>query len=499
MIRHLAPLFFLPFMAFNPLHASQITSGPYQPDPSFNYGVDLVENFGSAYPTLNPNGQGAFIRRLLTLPNGDLVAIGVANPPQPQLQSNGFWNISLSRYTQNGQQLQWPDPSPEYSHSGSIPEHHYITYPRSSVARVRNVIDATISQSKIFIQFEEQYSSGDIDVAVLVFSMEGRFLSRTNVFTTNRKEFGGGLVYYENAAAFKVAVAGMRQEADGRYVPIFRRYTVDPSGTLTPDTGAVEVGDCVSSCTVAAIAQVPSSSAISPTSFYLAGASLNPLVNKWEYALTKIDDMGGTPGSSYGTKTFAIFEDGQWRSAQATQIQVTPTFSTTGTATHVVYLAGEVERTCRPGIGVLKLDASGNRITSFGDTGTAVLGGLRLPCNQYFGSLPASHVHRMKLLEGGRIGLAGYLKDPTSPAFDGLLGMVDATSGAALGLQRISLDHAYLSMHDLLDMGPNRIVVGGLHRYYDNSLYPFAIEGWHMGGLLGLQPASEELFADGFE
>ena len=344
-----------------------VDGSQYLPDPAYNGGRYTVDAFAGS-ESLNYRAK-----KLVVLDNGDIVAASIV---PPFTGGSNAINLGLVRYNASGQRVAWSNPTPDYAFFGG----QYIVYPNSNDADVNDSVtdvkDMKRIGNRIFVLIDHPFAgTADMDSRVVVFDTDGRLLSTNPILSSTAAEYAGGIVVYSNfqfPETIGLAFAGTTVVNDGTSRPTYRRFTVNDDGTLAAMTDPVYVtaGDLCDSlhdCELHGIA-AGGSPGSAPTRFYLAGTRQYQ-GDDWDYLIYAVlpSGNGATSFWTVGARGYAFDVGGTYRDS-ATAISVVRGFA----SGDEIYLSGEVAQDCQPGVGVVKLDSSGNVVSAFGEV---VVGG----------------------------------------------------------------------------------------------------------------------------
>jgi Domain of unknown function (DUF5122) beta-propeller len=358
------------------MHAPAQAIEPYGFDPS--YSSNYIESLGPATTTAYGTAHG---RRVALLPDGSSVVVGgIAFNGQP----SPYGNVLMVRRAANGAAVTWP--------SNGATDLLYPGLATGDDSRIVGIHDVAYAAGNIFVLTTRRFfvSPVDDDVEVLIFDVDGNFVSKVVVFTSTTSERARDFHITSNTQQANstvitvvaeiasptesgrtlIGVAKIKQEASGLFARDFSFSDgVSPAGT-------VRIALSNSFCNAAA--QPCSGTPISvdrPFRFpggdgapiYIAGASrFNG--EDWDFLIVKLTPQGAldTSFSGSGIFTRSFDQPGSNFNDRATAIVASGVGVGQDYSTGSIWVVGNVSRSCAPGIGVAKFSATGTAETSFG-------------------------------------------------------------------------------------------------------------------------------------
>ncbi|MBN8480996.1 MAG: hypothetical protein J0L88_05320 [Xanthomonadales bacterium] len=258
------------------------------------------------------------------------------------------------------------------------------------------VSDIKVFDNRLFVLVDRQRSSSVTtrDVYVLVFGVDGTFLSSYLAMGDFRDEHGAGLAIYQTfgigvPTTTFVSVVGHRALDAVESNPFLTRARLQ-GDSLVRDTTIGDANGYVQlpvpgalcapyneacSMEVARTVVKPTGAFGTTPILYVAG-SIRTSGDDWDYALLCIS-ASGTPCSDFGNGGFVRrgFNNGGSLADRATDIAVRR-FGTFGAYVYTVYLTGNVARRCQGGVGAMAFDGSDGSVEfGFGLLGRVLVGG----------------------------------------------------------------------------------------------------------------------------
>ncbi len=427
---------------------SVTSSAPYIADPSFNDGLYLAE------PYTGPTANSQLGRKIARLSNGDVVAAGLASKFDGAL-GNLPINLLLTRYNTAGQRVAWTNPGVN-GHQFNL----WVVFPNTNdpafATAIKDVLDIKVFGDRIFVLVDRRFQGGnDIDSYIYVFGTDGAFVTTMCVACTGLSEYSGGMDFRSSLTFPETITVGVTASTfNGVWRPTFRSGTLNANGTITfnpvvfPNPGNY----CPTNrgCILRSIALGGRNGQGAGTKFYLAGTRQSniPDDNAWDFLVMAVN-FDGSPVNSFGGSgvTTVPFDDGGDDYDDAHSINVSTSFF--GSSPDSIYVTGFVDRTCKDGFGVVKLNDTGGLDHSFGSfdsvlghTGKLIIGGAKPPpgsnCSVFF-STSASYANDA-VLDGGKLAIAGFTVYPPgvfcipgNPCpeddIDGMISVIDTAHG----------------------------------------------------------------------
>jgi len=377
-------------------------------DPGFNGGGFILDRFAG------PNTANYRGRKVARSQNGDIIAVGLVPPYNQPDQPNGYFNIGLVRYDATGRRVAWAWNS-AYGHYNN----EYLIYPGGETSgqlppRFTAVKDLKVFGKRIYVLVDNEPTAGDSNTHLLVFTDNGadsgRFLGHYNMSTAPTiREYGAGLAVMPGLltiAPDRLVVAMTQFDASGPYVTV-RRYIIGGANPVEPDTAFGDNGSRHISLTRAAGGCAPSAAVngFCPLQAYSIdighrglGSGASPIYigaerqyssptassNDWDVAVIKLDS-NGTLQTSFGTGTgngggngfaFVQFERGRMEDRiRGIHVRTTGLGLPNSPYRDELYVVASISQECAAGVGIGKLDASGQFVSSFGAYGKVRFGG----------------------------------------------------------------------------------------------------------------------------
>lgn len=461
-----------------------LNADPFACDPTFYDGNAIPDRFAAV------SADRTFVaQKAVKLTNGDVVVAGLVPPGFQADQANGYFNVGLVRYGSSGDRVSWPHANPEYDYYFL---HTYIAYPNSEQARFTGVRDIKAFNGFLYVLADYRTAVSNADVRILVFSEDGRFVQWTGAFATGLDEYGAGLAPYAYQVVRPgggivtisriVAVATYAAAGTGRAVITAKRFDVETDGHAVLDTTFGPYGngandypapnaycEAGSQCSVraAAVAVTQGIGLLGDRPRVYVGAESLWSGNDRDAAVLAIDGSSGD-ALSFGINGFARypFDVG----GDFNEITVGVAASGRASDDDEIYLVSQVSMSCRPGVGVLKLDSHGARVAAFGnfEHGKTIFGG----SNQ--DTCPAGALSTLPkgiALQDDRVavvGTEGYVSPILGFLYEPLLAIVGSRDGTVRESRALHPSHtagaAYASgggWNDVVANGDARFVATG--------------------------------------
>jgi hypothetical protein len=475
-----------------------------------DYGFDFAyAPRGYAYDPFGTLGgsSAALGGRHVQLPSGEIVVSGRArlatDPVAP------YWNIGLVRYRRFSGRVGWEGPPGPYFWQ----DRDYVVYPNlqnggTGYTRIESIDDIAWAEGKFYVLVTRLFSMApvDRDVAVVVFNEDGTLHQNLDVVAANVDEYGIALdVKVTQLLAKPVAVTVLAQRNAPGPRMVVAKYNLGSNGFLAADggfNGGVPLQlPITSNCEGSGACNVVAGDLARPQRLngdampiYAVG-SVQRAGTDWDYMVARIGANGvldtafGVGGVRYIPFDEPASDRGDF--AWATHIE-----SSTFGSEDRIYVAGNVNRSCKGGIGVVALGANGLDLGGFGANGRVVYGGSTetgAVCNQ-----DTTHYATQLVQQGSELALAGVAvgMDPAGASFsDGLLLRIDAGNGSLRNLSTLpALDPdsgarvGRVGLWGISAYGNGQYMVSGEISSPDVSAYVTA----------RLQPA-DRIYADAFD
>ncbi|WP_306581322.1 glycoside hydrolase family 5 protein [Dokdonella sp.] len=485
-----------------------LSDPPYAPDPGFNNGNYFLDEFYS-----NPTADNNYFegKKVVRLSNGDIVVAALVKNPNGN-QSNGFWNIGLVRYNAAGtQRVVWPNGG-AYAHVNG----QYIVYPKLSTATYTRIGGLDVYGNNILVAVNAKVGN-DEDSRILVFGTDGAFKSNTDAFDSYADEYIGGMAVYTSAITFpapvSVVVVGHKYVTGVGFRPLFRRFTLNTSGTLTDVTNVVDLNThwCANTsrdCAPVGIAL--GLRAGGNPAIYVVNRGVDTAFSPARVCatVTKVDSAG-VADSSWPSNYCDAFDDGSNNTTTKANNPVAIAVDTTGIGSpgspfrDNVFVLSEIERKCANGALVERYD------DDYIPTGGAVFGGATSNFQGLCVHGQGPDLPRGMVMSDGRLAVVGYgsfttLTNPPVTNYTAWAAILDV-SGAAGATLRDFTDYPYPSGANYRDTALSGIVattngkfvVTGDARYPNTASVPANLRGKNAVATLGIAP--DRIFSDGFD
>ena len=496
---------------------------PHVLDTTGLCGGTVVDPFGNQQ-------RQAHGRRIVQMPNGDLLVVALAPRYGQDPAANGLWNIGLVRYTTPCRAIAW-DHAGQYG----FQDNRYLVYPGVDDPRYGAINDVQVQGSYIYVladRHETTSGSSARDVYVVVFHVDGTFVGIYPAMNSDRDERGAGLAFYQDTGGFpklppaKFYVAGTSYDifpVTGPR-PTLVRMTRNANGGLSRDSNLGSSGNSTylyytqpdELCEAGArpCQAVTNDIALTVDLFgalnrvYLAGAVRFNGSGNWDY-LTIAVNYNGVPDSGFGINGQSIvwFDRPGSNGRDVANAIVARNVTTFPSVADEVYLVGEVAQQAAAGgnngnrgIGVVKLGNNGYTVSTFANNGQLLFGGCAaLPCMTPFQqSDDAESYPRSMVLSGDRLLIAG--REGRRPP------CVISVVGGPCVIQ----PHGYSGELAVVTRESGIVIDHGSHLGNSNFYGVLAGPGgrittvgtWFDGGLaraLTAQFRSDRLFGDGFQ
>lgn len=487
--------------------AEPLAIDDYVVDPAFNDGRYLLDAFQTNQTEPNRNFVG---RKVARMSNGDILVAGLVKNPVGN-QTNGLWNVALTRYDSTGTVRKTWFNAGAYSHAGS----EYIIYPKVYNASFSWIQDLKIVGNFILVSTNYIYGGGttDIDTRILVFDTDGVFRGWKGAFSQDSAadHIGGMEVYTTGtglALTTHVVVVGTHIAPGALPRPVFQRFMLDGNGSLHDQTGVVplNVAACAHTsvgCEAKGIALGHNMFIGTAPSIFVANARRIGTSGRKAIAVMKIN-QNGVADSSWASIA--------WNTSPVSGGDNVPfgiAVVSTGVGlpasprVHTVYVASQIDRACKPGISVLRMSTSDNGDTAF----TTGFGGSDAT-NPISCILNTSHLGSGLAMQGGKLAITGAaVWTPLctgGPCEDRVTGMLAVLDGLALKSFRSYPYEAGDGRARHTDLwgiagggGASFIAVGDARFFNDNSV-PANLRGKQSMATVRFVP-DDRIFQNGFD
>lgn len=401
----------------------QVTaSDNYFPDPEFSGGQWRFDTMGPPDSSTVPNGH-VRAQRILALDSDEVIIAGMVPPTSGD--SNWTRNLGLARYGRRG----FFEPSAPWNR---------IIYPDNETVRYFEVVDMKLSNSgnRLMVLVSEVNAATN--------RWRGRFLrfdlASGNLFQSiavldvpDRDDFPIGM----EIGLGTVYIGGMASDG-AQFRPVFQRLDTDLNGFVEEVNPPVMVqpGPCAHpdmSCYTKAITST--GGFFSSTRIYLGGTINLPGPPAEEYFAIRVD-ANGQVDQDFGANGLVMVgfdEDDSSNKDELADIVAYNTAPPLEPPQDRVFLVGTVDRACKTGIGIVRLNHSGVDIFGdFGDSGKLLFGGAGSSANCLLAraqtAATAALVPNDRLAVGGET-TEGLCVAPCGPKEHGSLAVVDINTG----------------------------------------------------------------------
>jgi hypothetical protein len=378
----------------------------YLPDPGYNDGLYSADAFAGS------EGFNYRSRAIVALDDGSVIVAALV--PAASGGDGTPLNVGLIHYDAEAHRVAFANPG-AYGVFGN----QYVVYPNTSDANTPDsAIDIKAMRrlgDRLFVLIDHPFAgTADIDSKLLMFNVDGSFISSTSLASTTFPETGGGIVVSSNLQfpeTITLAWDGTTTVTDGTLRPTFRAFTVNDDGTLDPQTDLIypiagNLCDSLHDCELHGIA-AGGVATQAPSRYYLVGGRQYE-GDDWDFLIYALKPNGDpvTDFSTDGARTVDIDVGGTMHDV-ANTVSVSRTIGGNDT----IYLAGTAAQGCEPGVGIVELLGSGMP-GAFGVDGIAVVGGSNeadtATCSIGFvnGSARADTAYA-SAIDGGKLGIAG--------------------------------------------------------------------------------------------
>jgi hypothetical protein len=426
---------------------SGTANADYGFDPGFNpnYTID-------AFATGENGGAFRSGERLVTLPDGDIVVAGAMRFPNDPLMSS-FINVGLVRYSPSGIRKTWTGPAGPYSWFNR----QYIVYPNtangsSGDTRITYVADIGQANGKIYVLIERRYESSpfDADSSVLVFNDDGSFIEQRLVLGSTDEEWAVALDVRETGiASAPVAVTVLGNFNFSNFA--VAKFVEAPDGFLATDStfnGGLPLTIILPACSFEPVCAVSPVDIVRPDRLF--GLDQEPIYLLGTVSLSGTDrDMlvikvlaNGVIDTSWGLngQRFIAYDQSNSDLSDTATALVVSSVSAHSGFDDTVWVSGTVNRSCKPGIGIAKLQPDGQFDPSFGSNGRVVYGG-SIETGSICEFDTALSANAMTLQDGelAVAGTASALDQGGTERTDGMLLTVGANSASLHGIDALPL------------------------------------------------------------
>jgi hypothetical protein len=484
------------------------SAGSAQADYGFDPGFN-PNYFIDAFATDDSGGAYHLGRRLVVLPNGDIVVAGEIRFPNDPL-GNNFGNVGLVRYSPAGVRQPWSGMGNPHAWF----DNQYIVYPNianggSGDQRIFDVRDIAYAGSKIYVLVNRLYEFDpfDLDAKVLVFNEDGFLRDEITVLGSPAQEYSSAFDVRETGLPEKPIAVTVVASRDNRDVTIAKFGEDGNSGFLVPDltfNGGAPLQIILPPCSSEPVCPAFPVDIDRPNSLfsfdlepiYIAGTAF--LDNGDTDMIVLRVSSDGSLDTSFGIngrRLIAFDEPNSNLQDYAIGLKATPSDVQSG-VDEAIWVAGTVNRSCKAGVGIAKLTTSGNFDASFAFSGQAVYGG-----STETGSVCAQDSEleaEAMTVQSGEIAVAGTTTAEDQGGLlrtDGFLLRVGAQSSVLRELTALPLIQNGIRVGDsrlsgIANAGNGRYLVAG------SAFWPGTYESLYVSARLW---PTDRIFADDFE
>ncbi|MBX3693030.1 delta-60 repeat domain-containing protein [Dokdonella sp.] len=465
--------------------------------PSLGYFVDIFATV---------SGQSArYGGKHAVLPNGDIVVAGIVRLENDTIAP--YWNIGLVRYSPQGYPRLWTGSGGPYFHNFN----QYVLYPNltnggTGDALIESVEDIAYAEGKIYVLVTRVFGGVERDAAVVVFNEDGTFQQNLSVIASTANEYARALEVTVTGITAKPVTLTVLAE---RYAPLARmvvtKLNLGSNGLLSADANFNGGAPLVVpfNCTGGGCGFYAGDIA-RPKRFFQGDGMPIYVVGSaqyngpdWDFAVVRIN-ANGTIDTSFGaggTNYFDFSEPGSDSGDFAYRLDIDSGIP--GLTADTLFIAGNVRRSCKDGIGIVAVTSENQIPAGFGVGGRVVHGGSSETgtiCAQeaslYLGDLAR---------QGNELAVAGTtasLDQGGTLRVDGALLRVDATNGSQRGLARLPIEYQGERFGDARLRG---ISHAGQGRYLVSGDLTNTIANLGPVFLSAAVAPSDRIFADGFD
>ena len=444
-------------------------------DPAFaaqGWGIDRFSDSAS---------KNYYGRKIARLDNGDIVVAGLV----PRSGSSVSDQLGLVRYTAAGRRIAWTSVDPTWSRYSN----QYIVYPNGSANQPSgafiNVVGLQAFEGNLFVMVNEKSTGGAVHPIVLVFAQSGWFKGWWTYFPggSDQKPGTGFAI-----SSSKLIVLGADPDDSGRPQMWMSRYSISASGGLSVDQDFGSQGfatyradDCwaVGSSTTcntypAAIAPTGGGIQLVSPKFYVIASVNGPGHGHFSTVTMRFNGNGSRDTTFNPFDQDFDFDEGGDKDEFAVAIRTTTHLVLPVQIVEDVYVVSKVSRSLQAGIGVLRMDGSGNLVPGFGNGGKVLFGGCA-DGGAAGGNCQFSNVEDVPwsmTLSGGTLGIAGWFRgfDGTVQAFAyPMFAAVNASNGAVQNLDEYSILIGDAVFYDVVGNGDGTFTMAGDGRESNNG------------------------------
>ncbi|MBN8482303.1 MAG: hypothetical protein J0L88_12010 [Xanthomonadales bacterium] len=479
----------------------------YEYDPTFAADGIAIDHFAGS------NTADFVGRKLVRLDNGDVVVAGLATRsgfPAPD-------QIGLVRYNAAGQRVAWSAVSAAYGEFGN----QYVVYPKGNsgqpIGSFTELIDVQEYGGNLYVLANLRTVLNDVRPIFVVFSTTGVHRGWWTWYPSNNAPARGFIIQTVATQGARIVMVGDEPAPSGPVTTPriwMARLAIGANGTLALDAGFGNGGFAYSrgvACTTAATAQScptwaaaiasePGPVVSTNPKFYVAvsvrrnNQTLDGLVLRFNGNGSR--DLDFAISSTGYDEAVIAFDDG------GNDADV-PVAMATGYHIEIplayvddIYVAANVSRATRPGIGLVRFDGEGDLDPAFGTGGRTLFGGCGTGtgnCNFFNVEAVAWSMARdgNRLAIGGRY--RGFLDQSGSDFFTyPLFAVIDAGSGSVVNFDEYPTGEGDGAFYGVVANGDGRFTLAG------------DVESIVTGGSLSyltarIAPLDDRIFANGFE
>lgn len=442
-------------------------------DPAFaahGWGIDRF----SDSPAKNYYG-----RKIARLDNGDIVVAGLV----PRSSSSTSDQLGLVRYTAAGRRIAWTNVDPAWARYSN----QYIVYPNGSANQPSGAFVSVVGlqeyDSNLYVMVNEQSADGAVHPFLLVFAESGFFRGWWTYFPSgsNQKPGTGFAI-----SASKLIVLGADPSPINWHPQMWMsRYTITENGGLSFDDDfgsggfafynayACQVAATAFPCDTypAAIAPTGGTIQLASPKFYVAASVKGSGRASFATVTMRFNGDGSRDTTFNYSTTFGYdgtvdFDDGGDNADIAVAIRTTTHLVIPAQIVEDVYVVSKVSRLLQPGIGVVRMDGSGNLVPGFGVGGKVLFGGCGAG-GAAGGNCQFSNVEHIPLamtLSGGYLGIAGWYRgfNGTVPHFTyPMFAVVNATNGTVDNNDEYTIGIGDAVFYDVVGNGDGTFTMAG--------------------------------------
>lgn len=448
-------------------------------DPAFaahGWGIDRFSD---------SSAKNYYGRKIARLDNGDIVIAGLV----PRAGSSTSDQLGLVRYTAAGRRIAWASVDPTWSRYSS----QYIVYPNGAANQPSGAFVSVVGLQEyagnLFVMVNEQSADGAVHPIVMVFAESGFFRGWwTYVPGGSNQKPGTGFTI--SSSKLIVLGADPSPSDSGRPQMWMSRYSIAANGSLSADQDFGSQGIATyraSACTVVASSTYCDTypAAIAPTGgltqlvspkFYVIASVRGPGHIDFSTATMRFNGNGSRDttfnySTSSGYDGSFDFDDGGDNADIAVAIRTTYHLVVPVQVVEDIYVVSKVSRSIQAGIGVVRMDGSGQLVSGFGNGGKVLTGG----CGDGSGNCQFSNVEDVPFsmtLSKGYLGIAGWFQgfDGTVHRFtEPMFAAVNAGNGTVENIYNYPIQIGDAAFYDVVGNGDGTFTLAGDAREIANG------------------------------